>query len=791
MMMRTESPSPSSGMASTDRPISWPAASLAAMAVALVAMGPGISATAARAGEPVSAASTTVRGAWLDRSRTPDARAKAALAAMTIDEELVLLAGSFPMLAQMKGDTAAMLPEGVPMSAGFIRGIPRLGLAPVAETDASMGVSNTGEMRKGDVATALPAAVALGASFDPDLAEQGGRMIGAEARAKGFGVMLAGGVNLIRDPRGGRNFEYVSEDPYLSGVIGGRAIAGVQSNHIVSTMKHLALNATEIGRFVYNIDMSEAAMRESDLLAFQIAHEIGKPGSVMCAYNKVNGVYACENPFLLNDVLRRDWGFEGFVMSDWGAVHSTESLVAGLDQESGYQSDPRPFLAGDLKTALAEGRIARTAVDKAALRVLRSLFAHGVYDAPPVMGTAIDYAAHAQVAQAQAEAGIVLLRNDRGVLPIAASARRIAVIGRRADVGVLFGGGSAQVVPVGGTKLAIKPSGVSALMFGVRTYGGTAPLAAIKAQFPRAVVEFVDGSDPAAAATLAARADIAIVIAEKWASEGDDQADLALGDGQDDLIAAVAGANARTVVVLETGNAVAMPWRSQVAAIVEAWFPGQRGAEAIARVLAGEVNPSGRLPVTFPASIDQLPNPKAPGVGVPEVTIPAANGFPEIVNKTPFTYGFPEGSDAGYRWFDRTKAQPLYPFGHGLSYTSFRYADLKATGGTGARVSFRVTNSGARAGIDVPQVYVTAPGRAKRLVGWGRPSLAPGESGVVTVEADPRVLADFDAATRSWVIRPGVYQIEVGTSANRPVLRDNIQLTGTRLPEGARDIPKR
>ena len=721
--------------------------------------------------------------AWSDSHGAPDARAKAALKAMTLDEELSLLSTSFPALAQMMGGADAKLPAGVPLSAGFIRAIPRLGLAAVPETDASLGVSNTSEMRKGDTATALPSGNALGATFDPDLAFRGGQMIGAEARAKGFGVMLAGGVNLIRDPRGGRDFEYVSEDPYLSGMLGGRAIAGIQSNHIVSTMKHFAVNATEVGRFVYNVDMPEAAMRESDLLAFEIAHEVGKPGSVMCAYNQVNSIYACENAFLLNDVLKRDWGFKGFVMSDWGAVHSTGALVAGLDQESGYQADKRPFLGADLKAALAEGKVSKAQVDAAALRVLRSLFAFGLYDTPPVQGGAIDYAAHADVAQAQAEAGIVLLRNEGGLLPVAAGAHRIVVIGGHANVGVLFGGGSAQVAPVGGVKLALHPASASALTFGVRTYGGDAPLDAIKAQFPGADVQFVDGTDAAAAAAAARHADVAIVFGEKWASEGEDQADLSLGQGQDALISAVSHANPKTIVVLETGNPVLMPWRDGVGAILEAWFPGQRGARAIARVLAGEVDPSGRLPVTFPASVEQLPNPRAPGSGVPDVTRPAQGSFPAIVDKAPFTYAFPEGSDAGYRWFDKTKAQPLYPFGYGLSFTSFRYSGLKVSGGRSVHATFRVANAGSRPGVDVPQVYVTPPGRAKRLVGWGRPTLAPGESRTVTVAADPRVLADFDAKTHNWVVRPGTYQVEVAVSATQPVLSATVHLTGARLAE--------
>lgn len=716
----------------------------------------------APARSPTTSKTAPVQGRWSDPARSPDDRARAVLAAMTLDEELSLLTTSFPLIAQMRGGVDKKLPAGVPMSAGYLRGIPRLGLPAVAETDASLGVSNTGDMRKGDVATALPAAVALGASFDPDLAYRGGAMIGAEARGKGFGVMLAGGVNLIREPRGGRAFEYVSEDPLLSGMLGGRSIAGIQSNNIVSTVKHLALNATETGRFVYNVDMPEDGMRESDLLAFQIANEVGRPGSVMCAYNKINTVYACENSFLLTDVLRRDWGFTGFVMSDWGAVHSTGALVAGLDQESGYEADTRPFFAADLKSALVSGTVSKTAVDRAALRILRTLFAHGVYDRPPVQGGPIDYDAHAAIAQAQAEAGIVLLKNASDVLPLAASARRIAVIGGHADAGVLFGGGSAQVVPVGGVKLLIRPKTTNPSMFGVRTYGGTPPLAAIKARFPKAVIEFADGSDVAAAATLARSADAAIVFGEKWASEGEDHTDLSLGDGQDDLITAIVRANKKTIVVLETGNPVLMPWRDDAAAILEAWYPGQRGGEAIARVLAGDVNPSGRLPVTFPASAEQIPNPVLPGVGVPEVTRVLGGGLPTIVEKAPFTYRFPEGSDVGYRWYAKRGLQPLFAFGHGLSYTNFAMDGLAVRGD---KATFTIRNTGSRAGATVGQVYlVERNGEAsRRLVAFQRVFLNPGEERRLTATIDARLLADWKDG--GWRVRAGTYVFALGDNA--------------------------
>jgi beta-glucosidase len=262
-------------------------------------------------------------------------------------------------------------------------------------------------------------------------------MVGAEARGDGFGVLLGGGANLIRDPRAGRNFEYFSEDPLLTGVLAGQAVAGVQSNRIVSTLKHFAFNNQETGRAVYSVDIDEKAMRETELLAFEIANEIGKPGSVMCSYNRVNAVYACENRFLLLDVLRRDWGFQGFVMSDWGGVHSTESLVNGLDKKSGGNIDTKLFFSKELEPKLASGEIPFSAVDRAARRILRTMFASGLVDDPPSKSAAIDHQAHARVAQDQAEGGIVLLKNEGGLLPLASSVGRIAVIGGHADVGVL------------------------------------------------------------------------------------------------------------------------------------------------------------------------------------------------------------------------------------------------------------------------------------------------------------------------------------------------------------------
>lgn len=704
-----------------------------------------------------------------------DRRADETLSRMTQEEKISLIHGRMLMMVP-----AANRPEGATLGAGYVDGVPRLGIPPQLSSDASLGVSNLLDMRKGDTATALPSGMALAATWNPALVREGGRMIGSEARAKGFNVMLAGGANLVRDPRGGRNFEYLGEDPLLSGTLAAAQIQGIQSNHMISTIKHFALNDQETGRSSASVEMDEKAMRESDLLAFEIGIEKGAPGSVMCAYNKVGGTYACENPFLLTQVLRKDWGFKGFVMSDWGAVHSLESLQGGLDQQQGEQIDAKRWFSTELRTALAAGTIPASAVDIAAHRVLRSIYAHGLDAHPPAKGP-IDAEANALVARRAAEEGIVLLRNRDGLLPLTASAGSIVVIGGHADIGVLSGGGSSQVTPMGGFRKLESIHEGAAAAFARKGYGGTPPLDAIRAAFPQAQVTFVDGSDPQAAAAAAKTADIAVVFGEKFATEALDQHTLALDGDQDALIEAVTAANPRSVVVLETGNAVLMPWADKAGAILAAWFPGQRGGDAIAAVIAGKVNPSGRLPVTFPAALDQLPNPTLPGSGLPPPTAQDRLAYGLNTNSPAFPIHYPEGADAGYRWFDRKALKPAYAFGYGLSYTTFAYSGLSVKGGKTLTVRFTVANSGKRAGADVPQIYVTLPGKAKRLVGWDKIDLKPGEKRTVTLTADPRLLAEYDTSGARWTVSASKVKVELARSATDPALSATARLTASTL----------
>lgn len=706
-------------------------------------------------------AAPTPKRPWMDTALSPDRRSELVVARMTRDEKLRLVFGYFATDFPPKKYRAPR--EARQGSAGYVPGIPRLGIPPQWQTDAGIGVATQGGAKVKLERTALPSGLATAATWNPALAFQGGRMIGAEARASGFNVMLAGGANLARDPRNGRNFEYGGEDPLLVGTMVGAQIAGIQSNNIVSTLKHHALNDLETGRDYHDARIDPAAARMSDLLAFQLAIERADPGSVMCAYNRVNGAHACENPWLLTQLLRREWGWPGYVMSDWGGAHSTEQAAnTGLDQDSGWPFDKEPYFGAPLKRAVAAGRVSERRLDEMASRILRSLFAHGVID-NPVRPEPIDFAAGAAVSRADAEQAAVLLRNRNRILPLGPDVKSIAVIGSHADKGVLSGGGSSQTYPLGGNAVpGLEPKGWP----GPVVYYPSSPLAAIRALAPQASVTYADGSDPAAAARLAAGSDVALVFLNQWTSESID-APLVLPDGQDALVEAVAAANPRTVAVLETGGPVLMPWADRVAGILEVWFPGTSGGEAIANVLFGRVNPSGRLPVTFPRSMEQLPRPV----------------LPSLPDGQFFAIDYHEGAAVGYKWFDLKGIEPLFPFGHGLSYTDFDYDRLEAdAAGDELRISFRVKNDGRLAGLDVPQVYVSPISRGwespKRLGAFTKVDLAPGAETVVKLVVDPRLLATWDQAAHGWRIAAGEYRVMLGASS-----RDIKETVTVRLPE--------
>jgi beta-glucosidase len=691
---------------------------------------------------------TTREHPWSNADLSPDERARLAEAAMNDDERFALVHGI--MAVPFPGLAARSLPNAAVPGAGYVAGAPRLGIPSLRETDATLGVTNPRDIRAGDAATAFPAALAVGAAFNLALAERMGGVIGLEARARGFNVLLGGGINLVRDPRGGRNFEYVSEDPLLSGLVGAAWVRGAQSQGVICTIKHFSLNAQETCRHTLDARIGPAAHRESDLLAFQIAIERGAPGAVMGAYNAVNGEAACGNHELLVNVLKRDWNYPGWVMSDWGAVHDWRFALAGLDQQSGEQLDKQVWFDAPLREALTSGEFPRARLSDMVCRVLRSIFGAGVADwkHPP----AIDASAHDEIALQVAREGCVLLRNERNLLPLE-NRTAIAVIGGRAQLGVICGAGSSQVKPQGGFALTIPIGGEGAMgRLRAESYHPGAPLKEIKRLAGNARVRFDPGQSHAAAAALAARSEVAIVFATRHEAEGFDNADLRLPYGQDELIAAVAKANSNTIVVLETGNPVAMPWISDVSAVLAAWFPGQGGARAIAEILFGETNPSGRLPITFPLPT-RLQRPQLAGLG--------QNPF------DPVTVTYDEGADVGYRWYARENAPVLFPFGHGLSYTSFSYENLKLAGGSTVTASFTVTNRGARSGIDIPQLYLlnAAGQKLQRLAGFAHVKLAPGQSTRVEIKAEPRVLAAFDGDANAWSILGGPHRFAIGASA--------------------------
>src|SRR5271170_141063 len=709
-------------------------------------------------------------GPWLDPSLSPDERADLALKQLTLDEKITLihgegLAGMTP-LGSRRGESNG--------GVGFTAGIPRLGIPGIDMSDAAYGVRSSGE--NGRYSTALPANVGAAASWDVDAAYEYGKLIGTELRAQGFNMSLGGGTNLTREPRNGRTFEYLGEDPVLAGTLVGKLIQGTQSQHVIGDIKHYAFNDQESGRNSVNIHIDERAGRESDLLAFEIGVAQGQPAAVMCSYNRVNGDFACENKYLLTEVLKKDWKFPGFVLSDWGGTHSTEKAsAAGLDNEQ-----PGEFFYGDsYKAAVQSGKIPMAELDDHVQRILRSMFAAGVVDYPRERSV-LDPFAGLEVARKIEEGSIVLLKNDHAVLPLdPMKVKSIAVIGAHSDVGMISGGGSAQVDPPGGN--AIMPPGKGATRWQKKIWFQTSPLKAIQGRAPEAKVTYDPGTDPAAAAAAAKGADVAIVFAYVWESEGMDLDTLGLPLHQDDLIAAVAAANPHTVVVLETGSPVLMPWVDAPAAILEAWYAGSDGANALGNILFGTVNPSGKLPNTFPRSEADLPHPTI--VKPP----PASGNFTGPVSPAtraaglpPFQTTYDEGVKVGYKWYDSEKKPVLFPFGFGLSYTTYEYSGLTVTPGQNVEVSFTVANTGSRNGAEIAEVYAALPASAeeppKRLVGFTKVKLETGEKRTVTVEVDPKYLSIFDVKKNGWTLVPGDYTFLVGGSSQDLPLKTTVTL---------------
>ena len=608
-------------------------------------------------------------------------------------------------------------------------------------------------------ATCFPAAVAVGSSWDPAVAERVGAAVGREARALGVHVALGPGVNIKRSPLCGRNFEYYSEDPLLAGLLGAAHVQGQQGQGVGASVKHFAANNQETDRMLVSADADERTLREIYLPAFERIVTQAKPATVMCAYNKVNGVYAAHNRWLLTEVLREEWGFTGAVVSDWGAVHDpVAALAAGLDLE---MPGTGGLSAQRIVGAVRAGELDEAAVDAAAGRVL----ALARLAAGPASG--FDADVHHALARQLACDCAVLLKNDGGALPLTGSGP-IAVVGEFARTPRYQGGGSSH----------INPTRVDTPLDAIRALADEAGRAVAFA--PGFAVDSTGGntgdgsSDPAAlreeAVTAARQAGVTVIFAglgEREESEGFDRETLDLPAAQVDLIRAVAAASPRTVVVLSHGGVVSLEgWHDDVDAILEGFLPGQAGGAAIADLLFGVANPSGRLAETIPLRLADNPS---------YVNFPGEQGH--------VRYG--EGVMVGYRWYATVGLPVRYPFGHGLSYTTFAVSDLTvaATGPDTARASVAVTNTGARAGQHVVQVYVaTAAGPVRRpareLRAFTKVRLEPGETRTVTLDLDRRAFAYYDIHEAGWIVAPGTYRVQVGENAATIVGEVAITLTG-------------
>jgi beta-glucosidase len=663
------------------------------------------------------------------------------------------------LVAQMTTEEQAMLLSGD----GWwqTHGIERLGLAPMVVSDGPHGLRKVvGAGLAGSVpATCFPTAPGLAATWNTALAREVGQALGREAQASGVHIVLGPGINMKRSPLGGRNFEYLSEDPVLAGRMAAAYIDGVQGEGVGTSLKHFAVNNQEFERMATSSDVDERTLHEIYLRAFEIAiaESPTPPWSVMSSYNLVNGVHASEHRELLTTILRERWGFDGFVVSDWGGIHDrVQAVIAGNHLEMpGSGAHNRQKLidavqAGGLDPAV----LARVTTELVAV----ILMAHACHRP----GSTFDADAHHALSRRVGAEGIVLLKNMPGVLPLTAGAT-VAVIGDFAKAPRYQGAGSSQVNP---TRVSTPHDELVAL------------LGADRVRHARGCDgEGVTTDDLVAEAIATARgADVVLVFAglpDSYESEGFDRRHIDLPPGQNRLIEALAAAHPKLVVVLLNGSAVAMPWVDRVGAVVEAWLGGQAGGGAIADVLTGRVNPSGKLSETFPLSLQQTP---------------AYPNFPGRDGQA--WYG--EGLFIGYRHHDKRGLQPLYPFGHGLSYTRFAYSEIRvdaerfdADGGGTLGVEVTVRNTGERAGQEVVQLYVRE--RAPKVVrperelrAFAKVSLAPGESRTVRFELGRRDFSHFDIGLHDWAVTPGGFDIQVGGSSRELPLRVAVEVSASR-----------
>jgi beta-glucosidase len=647
---------------------------------------------------------------WTNSALSAGQRAALLLSAMNFGDKVTLIAGA---------------------GGSYVGNIPansRLGIPAMNLQDGPAGIAD------GTTAvTAFPAPINIGASWDTSLARQYGAMLGAEAAAKGVSVLLGPMINMSRAYQDGRNFEGYGEDPYLTAAMGAAEVPGIQSQGVIATTKHFVCYEEEANRTLMSADVDERTRREIYELPFWRCVEAGS-GSVMASYNRLNSRHACETEDL-DLVLKKQFGFNGWVMSDWGA---TFSVVAGMNNGMDMDMYCGYYTSNAVNSAIESGLVPSAELDGMVLRILTTMFQFGLFDHPQTgnLGATATNAAHIQFARSAAAESMVLLKNTNQMLPLS-GVHSIAVIGSAASVSpISTGAGSAGVVlPYNITPLA-----------GISNRAG----AGVTVSYAQG-----DGASVSAAAQLAAGSQVAIVCVGQQTSEGSDRSTLSLPNGEDALISAVAAVNSHTIVVVYCSSATLMPWAGQVGAILEAWYPGQENGNALAQVLFGDVNPSGKLPISIPAEASQVP-----------ANTPAQ--FPGILGHTTYS----EQLQIGYRWYDANDVAPLFPFGQGLSYTTFGYSNLVVGAVSPAgqvQVGFDLSNLGSMAGAEVPQLYLGFPAAAgeppKVLKGFQRVVLAAGQKQHVTFTLAWEDLANWDATARGWLVTPGTFQVFVGASS--------------------------
>ncbi|MFD8001652.1 beta-glucosidase [Streptomyces mirabilis] len=710
---------------------------------------------------------------WMDTTKNADERANLLLDASTLDQTMRWLNEASANETNLTTFGSAVYPD-------------QLACVPfTADDDGPFGVAYTPGV------TAFPVPVAQAASWDTGLSWKKGAAQADEAFRKRYNTVLGPAVDIARSPWSGRNAESLGEDPLLSGTLAGDWVNGLRDGNpgepVAAVLKHFVGNNQELDRATSSSNMDSRTLHEVYGMPFQIANDTSGPAGVMCSYNQVNGTYSCENHSLLTDYVKNEVGFKGYVVTDNGSQHSTAaSLNAGLDQEL---SQPNYFSPANLHAALDDGEITEAQIRAAAFRVVRAKFANRQFD-NPLPATAepdVRTAEHHNTAEKIAEEGSVLLKNNGKLLPLSGHGKTIAVIGPTAS-NTPTNGVSAKTVCTGPLY------GQLGAPTAVRCPDPSAPLDAITARAAKDgdTVVYNNGSDPVSAAATAASADIAIVFGYNFGGEYFDLSTPNLLGGGDALIKAVSAANPHTVAVLENVGPVVMPWIDSVPSVLEAWYPGEAGGDAIAALLFGDANPSGKLPVTFPKSVADLPTGSGSNAQYPGVF---ADGSTTRTDPTAIRQvSYSEGLGVGYKSYDVRGVDPLFEFGHGLSYTTFKYSALNVTtksdpdtGAVKSTVRFTLKNTGSVPGAEVPQAYLTFPGAAdepgKRLVGFDRIQLAPGESRKVEVVVDSasanRPFSIWNDAN-GWRVVDGSYRISVGSSSRALPLQKSVAVDLTR-----------